>query len=62
MISKLLVALDGSERAKGVFRCAVELAGALDASMHLLRVVAVPPEFPPAAHVWHADELRVVPA
>jgi nucleotide-binding universal stress UspA family protein len=57
MIRTMLVALDGSERAARVFRTAVELADSLGASIHLLRVVAVPPEFPPAGHVSHADAL-----
>jgi nucleotide-binding universal stress UspA family protein len=57
MIRNLLVALDGSKRAGGVIRCAVELAEALGASLHLLRVVAIPPEFPPAGHVSHVDAL-----
>jgi nucleotide-binding universal stress UspA family protein len=57
MTRRFLVALDGSERAEGVFRCAVGLADALGASLHLLRAVAVPPEFPPAGHVAYVDEL-----
>jgi nucleotide-binding universal stress UspA family protein len=57
MIRKLLVALDGSVRADGVFRSAAQLAESVGASLHLLRVIAVPPEFPPAGHVGHADEL-----
>jgi len=57
MLRKILVALDASERAEGVFLCAVELAEPLGASLHLLRVIAVPPEFPPAGHVCHADAL-----
>ena len=57
MIRNMLVALDGSVRAAGVFHAAVELADALGASIRLLRVIAVPPEFPPAGHVSHADEL-----
>lgn len=57
MIHELLVALDASARAEGVFRAAIELAEPLGASMHLLRVISVPPEFPPAGHVSHADAL-----
>jgi nucleotide-binding universal stress UspA family protein len=57
MISKILVALDGSERADGVFRGAAELAASLGASLHLLSAVAVPPEFPPAAYTSHVDGL-----
>jgi len=57
MIHKLLVALDASARAEGVFRGAVDLAEPVGASLHLLRVIAVPPEFPPAGHVSRADAL-----
>jgi nucleotide-binding universal stress UspA family protein len=57
MTRKFLVALDSSERAETVLRSAVDLAEALGASLYLLRVVSVPPEFPPAGHVAHADEL-----
>jgi nucleotide-binding universal stress UspA family protein len=57
MIRKILVALDGSERAPGVFGRAVELAEVHGASLHLLRAVALPPEFPPAGHVEEADHL-----
>lgn len=57
MIDKLLVALDGSERADRVFRCAVDLAEPCGAAIHLLRVVMIPPDFPPAAHVSRIDDL-----
>ena len=57
MMNNILVALDGSDRADRVFRYAVDLARSLGASLRLLRVVAVPPEFPPAGHVPHADDL-----
>jgi nucleotide-binding universal stress UspA family protein len=57
MFHKLLIALDASERAEGVFRCAVDLADSMGASIHLLRAVAVPPEFPPAGHVSEPDAL-----
>jgi nucleotide-binding universal stress UspA family protein len=57
MIHKLLVALDASARAEGVFRSAVDLAEPLGASLHLLRAIAIPPEFPPAGHVSEADAL-----
>jgi len=58
MIHKLLVALDDSERADGIFQCAVDLANSQGASLHLLHAVVVPVEFPPAAHISYADELR----
>ncbi len=57
MIRKLLVALDSSERADRVFGYAVGLAESLGASIHLMRAVSVPPEFPPAAHVSSGDGL-----
>jgi len=57
MSRNFLVALDGSRRSLGVFHCAVDLAESIEASLHLLRAVAVPPEFPPAGHVSHADAL-----
>jgi nucleotide-binding universal stress UspA family protein len=58
MKRQFLVALDSSERADYVFRYAVGLAESLGASIHLLRVVAVPPDFPPAAYISRPDELR----
>lgn len=51
MITRILAALDGSFRAPAVFSAAAELAIACRAALHLLRVVEVPQEFPPAAHV-----------
>jgi nucleotide-binding universal stress UspA family protein len=57
MIHKLLVALDASVRAEGVFLSAVDVAEPVGASLHLLRVIAIPPEFPPAGHVSHVDAL-----
>ncbi len=45
----ILVALDASHRAQGVFEAAVEIATQFKAELHLLRVVSVPPEFPAAA-------------
>lgn len=57
MFHKLLVALDASDRAEGVFLSAVDLADSMGASMHLLRAFAIPPEFPPAGHVSELDAL-----
>jgi nucleotide-binding universal stress UspA family protein len=57
MIVKVLAALDGSVRAPAVFSAAAEIAVAHKAQLHLLRVVEVPAEFPPAAHVSHPDSL-----
>ena len=57
MIRSVLVALDGSVRAPGVFDAAVELAAPFGAHLHLFRAVQVPPEFPPAGASSHADAL-----
>lgn len=57
MIRSLLVALDDSPRARTVMRVAGELARAFDARVFLFRIVDVPHEFPPAAHV-RRDELE----
>jgi len=59
MIETILVALDGSRRAPGVFAAAAEVAKRFDAELTLLRVVYLPTEFPPAGHVAAADPLRV---
>ena len=59
MIRKILLALDGSERAAGVFAAAVEVATRFDATLIPFRAIQVPPEFPPAAHSSHADPLPV---
>src|SRR6185437_1534092 len=40
-----------------VFGYSVGLAESLGASIHLLRAISVPPEFPPAAHVSSGDGL-----
>jgi nucleotide-binding universal stress UspA family protein len=57
MIRAILVALDGSPRAPGVLRSAAEIARRFDAEVVPVRVIFVPPEFPPAAHVIEKDEL-----
>jgi nucleotide-binding universal stress UspA family protein len=49
VIGTILVALDGSERAAGVLSTAVRLAEVYQATLHLLRVIQIPPEFPAAA-------------
>ena len=59
MMNKLLAALDGSDRADGVFRYAAALAEALGASIHLLSVVAMPPEPPPARAEAHLRTFAV---
>ena len=62
MIAQILAALDGSFRAPAVFSAAAGLAIGCKARLHLLRVVEVPVDFPPAAHVAHpasvADLMR----
>lgn len=57
MIKRILVALDDSRRAPGVMDAAAELARRFAADLFLLRVLSLPPEFPPAAHVSHHDDL-----
>jgi nucleotide-binding universal stress UspA family protein len=58
MILRLIMALDGSPRAPGVFAAAVELARRFDATIIPFRAIQVPPEFPAAAHTTQADPLR----
>jgi nucleotide-binding universal stress UspA family protein len=53
--------LDGSERSDSVFRCAVALAEPRGASIHLLCVIAAPPELPPEGHVSRADGVSDYP-
>jgi universal stress protein F len=57
MIGRVLAALDGSARARGVFGAAVEIAGRFGAVLQPLRAVVVPPEFPAAAAGTRADPL-----
>jgi nucleotide-binding universal stress UspA family protein len=57
MISRILLALDGSERAPGVFDAAVELAVRFRAALRPFRAVTVPPEFPAAAAGSRPDPL-----
>ncbi|HEY3818486.1 MAG TPA: universal stress protein [Polyangiaceae bacterium] len=49
MIAKVLVALDGSHRAPGVYDAAAEVAERFGAILHPFRAIFVPPEFPAAA-------------
>jgi nucleotide-binding universal stress UspA family protein len=62
VIAQILAALDGSFRAPAVFSTAADLAVQCKARLHLVRVVEVPVDFPPAAHVAHpaamADLMR----
>ncbi len=57
MIRTILVALDGSARAPGVFGRAAEMAALLGAMLHPFRAIFVPPEFPAAAAGTRADPL-----
>jgi nucleotide-binding universal stress UspA family protein len=54
MIKSILVALDTSERAIGVFDAGADLARRFAASLRLLRVVELPPDIPPAG-ATHGD-------
>jgi len=49
VIARILAAVDGSSRAAGVARAALELADRFGATVHLFRALSVPPEFPAAA-------------
>lgn len=57
MFHKILVAVDASERAAGVFKIAVDLARTSSARLYVMRVVTIPPEFPPAAAGSPTDPL-----
>ncbi len=46
----ILAAVDSSPRAAAVVATAVDVAERYDATVHLFRVVTLPPEFPAAAH------------
>ena len=51
MYAVILAAVDGSSRARGVVDAALEMADRFDARVHLFRSVAVPQDFPAAAHM-----------
>jgi universal stress protein A len=59
MISTILVALDGSTRASGVFDAAATLARALQARLVLYRALVIPPDYSPADVTRGPDELPV---
>jgi nucleotide-binding universal stress UspA family protein len=59
MISTILVALDGSTRAGGVFDTAATLARALQARLVLYRALVIPPDYSPADVTRGPDELPV---
>lgn len=56
-IKTILAAVDASSRAPKVFDSAAALAAKFGAKLHLIRVISIPPEFPPAAAASHADDL-----
>jgi len=45
----ILAAVDGSPRSPAVTAAALEIAARFDATVHLFRAIAVPPDFPAAA-------------
>ncbi len=57
MIRKVLVALDGSARAPGVFERAAAIAARFGAALVPFRAIHVPPEFPAAAAGSESDGL-----
>jgi nucleotide-binding universal stress UspA family protein len=54
---RILVALDDSPRAPHVLDVALEQARSHRAEMRILHVIAIPPEFPPAAATEGGDPL-----
>jgi nucleotide-binding universal stress UspA family protein len=59
MIPTILVALDGSIRAGGVFDAAATLARALQARLVLYRALVIPPDYSPAGVTRGHDDLPV---
>lgn len=57
MAHRILAAVDDSPRAPHVLAAALEQARQMDADLRVLHVIAIPPEFPPAAHATHGDPL-----
>lgn len=57
MAHRILVALDDSPRARHVLDVALEQARSRNAELRILHVIAIPPEFPPAAHTHGGDPL-----
>jgi len=57
LIKSILAAVDASDRAPNVFDAAAALAAKFGANLHVIRVIAIPPEFPPAAAASTADTL-----
>ena len=59
MIRSVLIAVDGSPRAQGVFEAGIDVARATRANVFLYRAVIVPPDFAPAGATTHGDPLPV---
>jgi universal stress protein F len=57
MLARILVCLDGSARAPLVLTEAQTLCQKFGSSLIALRVLTIPPEFPPAASLQHGDPL-----
>jgi universal stress protein A len=57
VIARVLVALDGSPRAPGVFDASAEISARFGATLFPFRALFVPPEFPAAAAGSRADAL-----
>jgi universal stress protein F len=57
LIARILVALDASSRAPGVLAAAAEIAVSFGASLTPFRALAIPPDFPPSAHLAAGDPL-----
>jgi nucleotide-binding universal stress UspA family protein len=58
VIQTILVALDGSPRAPGVFAVATEIARRFASELVLLRVIFIPAEFPAAGPATNVDPLQ----
>jgi universal stress protein F len=56
-VRRVLVAVDDSPRAAGVFEVGAEYAKVLGAELYLFRTITLPPEFPPAAVCSEDDPL-----
>jgi nucleotide-binding universal stress UspA family protein len=57
MAHRILAAVDDSPRAPHVIAAALEQARQTDSDLRVLHIIAIPPEFPPAAHTTHGDPL-----
>jgi nucleotide-binding universal stress UspA family protein len=55
MLKTILAAVDASPRAQSVLDAAADLGSRYQATVILLRIVSVPPEFPPAAPGYPDD-------